>query len=458
MTGDSGDLPRRRLLRAGATLTALGVLGSFAGCQQRFTGDSGPTGIDRVGLVPAEAEFVAGVDVTGMLETETFRETVNGTLAPYAGETGGPTDIEGALDQVETETGLDPRKLSEVLTFGVLDGESPAGAVLWSEWDQTAFFDAIRESSEEELSESTYGDRTVLTVEDGREPHQAITSLTEDGVFVVADTQSVETVLNLWDGESENAVGGDVEEAYTAPESGLARFGFDVPTEQIPEETSGPVDLTPLREVTYGYGSLDEDSSLTVTLQASGEEQAQEIRSTLTGLITLAETSLQEGSQQGEPADRALELLDAISVTKQDDTVVVDAGTDSGTSVLALLGSVLGSFVLGIGAQQTTQQSAPQVAFEFDYVAEARELRITHAGGEPVPAAELFVRGDGVETSRWDRLGGSASQTNDGQSQVVAGDRLTLSEVPSDYKLRLVWEPADADRSVTLAMAEGPEA
>lgn len=98
----------------------------------------------------------------------------------------------------------------------------------------------------------------------------------------------------------------------------------------------------------------------------------------------------------------------------------------------------------------------PQVRFVFDYDAEARELTAIHEGGNGVFASELSLRGEGIEAGRWDRLDGTASSQMGDTPVVVAGDRLTLSEVPPDYEIRLVWEPTDRYR-VALAPDAGPE-
>jgi hypothetical protein len=52
---------------------------------------------------------------------------------------------------------------------------------------------------------------------------------------------------------------------------------------------------------------------------------------------------------------------------------------------------------------------------------------------------------------------GSASGEVDGESAVVAGDRVEVG-VRSSYELYVVWESEDGDQSATLAADEGPDA
>jgi len=125
-----------------------------------------------------------------------------------------------------------------------------------------------------------------------------------------------------------------------------------------------------------------------------------------------------------------------------------------GTVGLVWIGLI--GVIVGLGRNGPRGQFPPDTSFRFGYDAGARELTAIHESGDAVPAAELFLRGDGIETGRWDRLGGTTSDTTDeGQSRVTKGDTLTLSDVPSDYEVRLVWEPVDGDRVVTLAENTG---
>lgn len=460
MPTGSPDVSRRTVLRAGTAATALGVLASLAGCQGPPGGGSDGGGRDRIVLVPEGAESVVRLDVAGLLADEDVREAANRTLSPYADVDGMPETLEEGLDRATQRWGLDPRGIREVLYAAAFGASTPNAAVIWTDWSRSELFETLRAEGQPD-SESTYRNRTVLSFESATGPPTAVTHLDgEAGVFAVGAKPSVETVVDRWDKEGDS-VGGDLREAYTSAQSGYVRFGFDVPTEQLPEESKGPIDVTVFRGLTYGYGSLTAEKSFGVTLRADGEEAAGEVAKVLDAGISLARKSLAD-SQSFEQMDTYVETLDRLSVEQQGDTVEIRL-EDGGEVLLSFLGAVLGSYVLGLGSPQQssgqdtgTGPETPQVAFGFDYEVAERELRIVHEAGDSLRVDKLFVAGRGVENGRWDRLGGSASMETD-PPRVVAGDRLTLGDVPPDHVVRVVWEP-DGATSVTLAEFRGPEA
>jgi hypothetical protein len=104
----------------------------------------------------------------------------------------------------------------------------------------------------------------------------------------------------------------------------------------------------------------------------------------------------------------------------------------------------------------------PQVAFAFEYEETGDDvglLTITHEGGDSVPAATLYLRGEGFATVD------GADQTDGGQWQGDTSDEGTVQAghavdvgVTGDYELTVVWESESGDRSATLSANEGPEA
>lgn len=99
------------------------------------------------------------------------------------------------------------------------------------------------------------------------------------------------------------------------------------------------------------------------------------------------------------------------------------------------------------------QPAMPAAAFAVDYDGESQELTVTLESGETIRASNLYVRGDGVDDRQWSA--DSASGSIQGEPAVRAGDSLTLTGVPSDYEVRVVWETGDD--SAVLLMDEGPD-
>lgn len=258
--------------------------------------------------------------------------------------------------------------------------------------------------------------------------------------------------MDRWQGDGQ-AVDGETRTAFTAASEGYARFGFDVPTERIPDRSDQAMHPGVLRGAQYVYGSLSTDRVLAVSFEAESESAATDIREFLVAATSMARGRLGDGAGVSRQ-QRLAGLLEETTVSRSQRTVVVRTER-GGEAVVLVLAAVVGSFVLGIGQQQA--ERTPQAAFETEYDRETRELTITHTAGDSVVAEHLFIRGENVPTRRWDRLGGSASGDQGGRPAVVAGDRLTLSEVSPDYQVSVVWASGDR-HTVVLFESEGPEA
>jgi flagellin-like protein len=137
-------------------------------------------------------------------------------------------------------------------------------------------------------------------------------------------------------------------------------------------------------------------------------------------------------------------------------------------AVTVILAAVIGTFVLGLGANQ---RETPQATFEFQIETEGSagnpdELRITHTAGDAVPNDDLYVtasvqvQDDSGSPGPADRL--SFAALGDDGSEVRAGDSV-LVEPPNpdpdvgDDVVRVVWVD-ETGGSATLARWAGPDA
>ena len=104
------------------------------------------------------------------------------------------------------------------------------------------------------------------------------------------------------------------------------------------------------------------------------------------------------------------------------------------------------------GDDDGTDTEPPLVNFDFDYDPDDRELITTFANGDEFDAGAVSVEGTGIGASgeSWADIEGL-----DTDEQVGAGDRLTLSNVATDFELDLVWE--DGDRSTIIGSTTGPD-
>ena len=94
-----------------------------------------------------------------------------------------------------------------------------------------------------------------------------------------------------------------------------------------------------------------------------------------------------------------------------------------------LVGTVLvGMYVFGLGGHPVA--TSPQVAFDFERTADG--VRIEHAGGETISAADTVVTVDGEERGTWaDFVGGS--------EDIEPEDAIAVDGVGESAVVDLVW-------------------
>ncbi|MHB9287618.1 type IV pilin [Halobacteriales archaeon Cl-PHB] len=447
---------RRNVLRAGTSLVALGAL---SGCSGPLGGDGsdgtnssdGGDGSDgespgapRADRIPAAADTVVHLDVARLLDDDLVRQRFATALAQSS--SGTDVTLPEYLERVESQTGLDPRAVSEVLAFGSTDG-ALTGAVVWADWDEATVTEQFQAAGE--VQTSTHAGQTVYTASD------TALAVTADGAFAVGSPNGVEAALAVHSGDAD-PLSGTVREQYLAAPDGYARFAFSLPQSFEPS-SGGEVDASALGDVESGYGALyrgDGSRGGTVVLVASSTSAASDVADAAEGALALAARQLSQAEQNREFANQFQAIVDATAVSQDGATVTVE--TDDGNGWLPLLPlAAFATFALGLG--ESRQVRAPQVAFAFDYSEAEETLEIVHQGGDAVAASQLTIRGEGLATGTWTDLGGSASGDVGGEAAVVAGDSLTL-DAGTDYEVHVVWEAAESDASAVLAASSGADA
>ena len=158
--------------------------------------------------------------------------------------------------------------------------------------------------------------------------------------------------------------------------------------------------------------------------------------------------------------------MDIKQLIHDDDAVSPVIGVILMVAITVILAAVIASFVLGLGDQ--AQQATPQASFSFDYDGSDNDLKITHDGGDSIASNELYLRGSGINGAPSTSSGShdwsssssgswSAEASYTSGSDVTAGNFVELS-APTNYDLRVVYEPVEGDTSATLAQDSGPSA
>ena len=114
------------------------------------------------------------------------------------------------------------------------------------------------------------------------------------------------------------------------------------------------------------------------------------------------------------------------------------AGTGVLVGVVVLLLAVVGAAVFGL----IDGVAPPDAEFEVEH--ENGDIVVTVLGPDPVPAEELYVRGDDpddeVTFGAWP-----------GDGVVRPGEQITVPEATGNEDLEVVWEPVAFARTETLA-------
>ena len=129
-------------------------------------------------------------------------------------------------------------------------------------------------------------------------------------------------------------------------------------------------------------------------------------------------------------------------------------------AITVILAAVIGTFVLGLGENV---QTTPQAKFNFDYNEGAKELTITHDGGDAIQSDEMNIVGNGTDVSWTNSLAAGMSDSYEvqaGNSTVIDGsaDGSTENLVGPGDTIRVVWSDPNTDKSATLARWSGPDA
>ncbi|MFT4949890.1 MAG: hypothetical protein ACI9CA_002032 [Natronomonas sp.] len=444
---DTDGRSRRAVLRAGGT-AGLAATAALSGCAGLFGDDDGQTpdatGTSRLDAVPEGATAVVHTDLQAMFGDEALRERVNRLVADI-GEGVPQLTVTESLDLAEERSGLDPRRMNELLAFGsVATGE---GALLvWSDFTDAEVTELVETSVD--VTERTYRDRPVYASGNGSQ-----LAVLGDGRHVLGTPAAVEGVVDVRSGETE-PVGEEVRAAYNAARGGYMRFGFDIPPERVPGSDGQAAAAA--RGVEYGYGSLYRDDRsllLSVTARSEDEESAELLRTQLESGVDTVRGGL-DRVDRPQLRSRVERLLTTTELSRDGRTVTV-RNAEGGIAIATAVAAVVVSFVLGLGTQPV---DAPEAAFAFDYDRTAERLTVQHRGGDPLAAARLSVEGTGLDTTgTWVALGGEANGERAGRPAVRAGDTLSIGARP-DYDVSLVWTAADGSASLPLGTNTGPEA
>jgi hypothetical protein len=325
-------------------------------------GDGGGNGggdADTLDVVPEGATSITYADVGGMIEDDTVGDFLTEVFST-AGEQedyDGPADREEMLDDIEEQTGLDPREMNEAVGFSKTP-ETPgtatpgpdeieqtatqySGTWLTAGWSEDGIVAAIEsQSGQFELESSEHSGYTVYEpVPAGEEtPPSGVESETPparmgviaDGEYVTGTEEAVKDALDVAAGDTNSATD-ELRDVYSGVRGGLLKMASTVP-ENLPQDSlpqgtvgEGDVEIQPERLEELQGGALvfytdGSDMNMSASMTAESEESAGHVVEIIDGAIASMKRNVEN--------DDLAAKLDDVSVEQDGRSVSVDYAND----------------------------------------------------------------------------------------------------------------------------------
>ena len=356
----SRDVSRRGVLKTGATLASVGIVGSLSGCSGLLSGDetvedSAASASGRAADIPARANFAMSLSLDALLNDQAIRGAINDGLTTQSPDSSMmPASVTGALDVIEQESGVDPRKLNEVVVFGESQSGDKTGYGGWltyTDWTQRRL-QTLLEDASGEFSTETYSGVTVYVSERAGGDTERLAVLS-DGTVALGRGEAVHDVIDVRNGDSD-PISGEVLAAWEAASGEYARFALDIAPEDLPSGQAQAAEPT-VENIDYAYGSVYADGDkrgVSFSMETPSEQAASEVATFVEGQIALA----QERADDTQTAD----FLEQVNVATSGTTVSlsnevdVDTITPVVTQVVTLFVSGMGSPGFGLDAPSAT--------------------------------------------------------------------------------------------------------
>ena len=253
----------RVALAAGSAVIILILV--IAGC-------GGAGGTDPEALVPQGTNMIAKIQVAEILKDADIQDLINQALEEEVLQDGILTDedvpqtFDEALDQLEEESGIDFRQVSNVIFFGDISDSSDVGEdfglIVRGAFDENELVGAIEEEAETTLSSIEYKGHRIYTDEDDEE---ANLSVLDDNTLVFASTlDAVRRVIDVREGDAP-PVSGRLADAFEDLGDVLFGMALEVPEEALAEADSlmggddSPIDLSVFTDIEIVGLLMDKD-------------------------------------------------------------------------------------------------------------------------------------------------------------------------------------------------------
>lgn len=287
------------------------VIAAGAGAYVIASNDSGEeTGadgdvksIETSKVVPAGIDFVASINIKGIIEDSNFKSLMNEGLSLYSQTRGeiGPNDYQDLKERFENETGgLVLSDINSVIVFGKQSADEEEalptglyedgyyGIVFSAAWSENEVITAIETSNDgNEMTKKSYKEVTVYSPQkDGL----AQLAILNEELYVMGNEKAVKDVIDVNKGNT-SGISGSLKSEMEELGSRLASFAVDIPESEFSgfEEMSPAGAQNVLNKIDMLSGSIQSDSNITITIRlvASDQDSAESLKDTITGIISL---------------------------------------------------------------------------------------------------------------------------------------------------------------------------
>ena len=264
-----------RYLVVGLIVILLVVMVALVGCS---TTQPSPPSRQIPPAAPQRADLLCKIELAKIMADEDFAELYQVIAAQNPDI---PQTLDAALGQVENQTGIDPRDLTEAVAFAdtstliqsveSTQGSSSSpycGALVEGNLDESSFILSIEEKTGQMLTRGDYQGCTIYTIATLDNEDEVLSiAFPADGQFVIGTSQAVKDVIDVTVGLQE-PISGDVFNLYSQLSDALIKVASRVPeslTEQIPDEIPlGPINVSmrSFRDINYATLTLTKNEAI----------------------------------------------------------------------------------------------------------------------------------------------------------------------------------------------------
>jgi len=382
----------------GVAAAQMGALDGITDSRDSALLEPVPDGVDSVAVLDAD---VVESDTAERLYATGYNATVGSVNATESGEANGtdgevptatspaemvPANLTGALDEVENESGLDPRAAEQVIFFSQRQQNftSPPyqAAIVEADWEKADVVAAVEDNTNRTYRNTTV-DGVVVYKPEARdeenvtsfgppEPDQWVAVL-DDNEYVFGTEQAVNDTVQVEVGDAD-PVDGDLRSAFDNTRDGYLRYAQSSQNVNVTRinETMGQstgLNVTAYAQAyndlhitsgTYYIADDGETLGLESRILTNSTDTARDVKDLAQGFI-----SIQAGAIQNETLETELRETE---VSRDGTTVTVSRQTDIETAetLVRWYGSILAgsgsSAATGAASGTTTAAAAAGIA------------------------------------------------------------------------------------------------